>query len=201
MRIVFVSDTHGYHALTQIPDGDILVHGGDCTRRGTLENVGEFDRWLSTLPHKHKVVIAGNHDSCFQEKSDESRARLANATYLEDTGCEIEGLKFYGSPWTPIFYDWAFMLPEADLAAKWALIPSGLDVLITHGPPHGILDVTNRGECAGSTTLLDRVREVKPRIHVFGHIHEAAGRTELDGTIYLNASTQMGKGSGVVMEL
>jgi Icc-related predicted phosphoesterase len=93
------------------------------------------------------------------------------------------------------------MLPEADLAAKWALIPPRVDVLITHGPPHGICDMTGRGELAGSATLFDRVLEVKPRLHVFGHIHEAAGRFDHDGTIFLNASTKMGRGAGVAIDL
>ena len=200
-RIVCVSDTHGWHELTEVPDGDILVHGGDILRHGGLEDVDEFNRWLGKLPHKHKVVICGNHDWCFQEKPAEARARLTNAIYLQDSGCEIEGLTFYGTPWTPLFCDWSFMLSEAELAAKWALIPPRVDVLITHGPPHGILDMTGRGECAGSATLFDRVREVKPRLHVFGHIHEAAGRFDHDGTIFLNASTRMGRGSGVVVEV
>ncbi len=203
MRIVCVSDTHGWHALTELPPGDILVHAGDCTRRGRLDNVEEFNEWLGTLNHlyRYKVVIAGNHDFCFQEKPAEARARITNAIYLEDSGCEIEGLKFYGSPWTPLFFDWAFMLSEPELAEKWAAIPPGLDVLITHGPAHGVLDMTNRGEHAGSVTLSDRVRAVRPRLHVFGHIHEAAGRADIDGTIHLNASTHLGRGAGVAVEL
>jgi Icc-related predicted phosphoesterase len=201
MRIVCVSDTHGRHRFTDVPDGDILVHAGDLTRHGALEDVEEFDRWLGTLPHTHKIVIAGNHDFCFQDRPAEARARLTRATYLEDSGCEVAGLTFFGSPWTPTFFDWAFMLPDPDLAPKWALIPAGLDVLITHGPPLGVLDWTNRKEHAGSATLFQRVSEVKPRLHVFGHIHEAAGRTDIDGTTFVNASTQMGPGSGVVVEL
>lgn len=201
MRIVCVSDTHGFHRYTEVPPGDILIHGGDCTLRGSLEDVEEFNYWLGTLPHTHKVVIAGNHDWCFQEQPAEARARITNAIYLEDSGCEIAGLKFYGSPWTPLFCDWAFMLAETELADKWKLIPHGLDVLITHGPPHGILDLTNRNERAGSFTLLQRAYEVKPRLHVFGHIHEAAGRSDIDGTTFLNASTHMGRGSGVVVEM
>ena len=201
MRIVCVSDTHGSHRRTQLPPGDVLVHAGDLTLRGSLDDVDDFNRWLGTLPHRHKVVICGNHDRCFQDQPAEARARITHATYLEDSGCTIDGLTFYGSPWTPLFFDWAFMLPEAELAAKWALIPAGLDVLITHGPPHGVLDLTNRNEHAGSLTLLPRIRAVKPRLHVFGHIHEAAGRTGIDGTAFLNASSQMGRGSGVVVEL
>src|SRR5262245_50492496 len=201
MRIVCVSDTHGRHHLTEVPDGDILIHGGDLTRHGKLEDVEEFNDWLGTFPHRHKLVICGNHDWCFQREPAAARARLTNAIYLEDAGCEIEGLKFYGSPWTLLFYDWAFMLSEPELAAKWALIPPGVDVLITHGPPYGVLDRTVHNELAGSRTLLDRVREVKPRLHVFGHIHEAAGRARIDGITFLNASTRMGAGSGVVVSL
>lgn len=201
MRIVCVSDTHGKHKLTQVPDGDILVHAGDVTLDGSLGDVDEFNRWLGTLPHKHKVVICGNHDWCFQEEPERARAVLTNAIYLEDSGCEIEGLKIYGSPWTPLFCDWAFMLSDAALVEKWKAIPANLDVLITHGPPHDILDLTNRNDHAGSLTLCTRVFEVKPRMHVFGHIHEAAGHTEIDGTRFVNAATHMGRGSGVVMEL
>ncbi|MCI0702381.1 MAG: metallophosphatase domain-containing protein [Planctomycetia bacterium] len=201
MRIVCVSDTHGRHQLTEVPAGDILIHAGDVTTHGSLEDAEEFNRWLGTLPHRHKIVIAGNHDFCFQEPPAEARERITNASYLEDSGCEIEGLKFYGSPWTLLFFNWAFMLSEEELADKWARIPNDTDILITHGPPHGILDETNRGECAGSLSLLHRVYEVKPRLHVFGHIHEAAGRSDFGGITFLNASTQMGVGSGMVVEL
>lgn len=202
MRIVCVSDTHGKHKNTHVPDGDILVHAGDVTLDGSLEDAEEFNRWLGTLPHRHKVVICGNHDWCFENQPERARALITNAIYLEDSGCEIEGLKFYGSPWTPLFCDWAFMLsPGAEMAAKWALIPSDVDVLITHGPPDGILDRNRTGACCGCRDLLYRVLEVKPRMHVFGHIHEAAGHTEIDGTRFVNAATHMGRGSGVVVEL
>ncbi len=201
MRIVFVSDTHGRHQYTTVPDGDILVHAGDLTLDGSLEGVEAFDRWLGTLPHKHKVVIAGNHDECFQHQPERARARVTNAIYLEDSACEVAGLKFYGSPWAPLFFDWSFMLSEVELAEKWAAIPTGLDVLVTHGPPHGILDWTNRGEHAGSHSLLCRVYETNPRFHVFGHIHEAAGRLDTADTIFVNAATQMGRGAAVAFDL
>jgi Icc-related predicted phosphoesterase len=201
-RIVCVSDTHARHHLTVVPDGDVLVHAGDVTRHGALEDVEAFDAWLGKLPHRHKVVICGNHDFCFQNQPVEARVRITNAVYLEDAGCEIGGLTFWGSPWQPWFGGWAFNLPRGEeLARVWAKIPDRVDVLVTHGPPEGILDVTNRGDLAGCRDLLDRVRVVKPRLHVFGHIHEAAGRIDLDGIVFVNASTQMGIGSGVVVEL
>jgi Icc-related predicted phosphoesterase len=200
MRIVCVSDTHGWHNLTRVPDGDILIHSGDLTRHGSLEDVEDFDRWLGSLPHAHKVVICGNHDWCFQDTPEEARARITNAIYLQDASCELAGLHIFGSPWTPSFGDWAFMLHDTQLAEKWAAIPDSLDVLITHGPPQGVRDLTNRNDFAGSRTLLNRVLEVKPRMHVFGHIHEAVGRTDIGDTLFVNASTQMGRGTATVID-
>jgi predicted phosphohydrolase len=202
MRIICISDTHAQHHLTEVPEGDLLIHAGDVTRHGQLADVEAFDRWLGTLPHPQKVVICGNHDFCFQEKPAEARSRITNAIYLEDSGCEIDGLTIYGSPWQPWFGGWAFNLPRGEaLAAVWAKIPKPLDILITHGPPAGILDRTRAGDLAGCRDLLDRVLEVKPRLHVFGHIHEAAGRLDDGDTIFVNASTQLGRGAGVVVEL
>ena len=160
MRIVCVSDTHGYHELTTIPDGDILVHAGDICRHGGLEDVDDFNRWLGKLPHRHKVVICGNHDWCFQEKPAEARARITNAIYLQDSGCEIEGLKFYGSPWTPLFCDWSFMLSEPDLAAKWEPRSQTAWMCLSRTARRSASATwTNRGEPAGSSTLRDRVIE------------------------------------------
>src|SRR5262249_40504742 len=112
-RIVCVSDTHAPHHMTEMPPGDILVHAGDITRDGALEDVEAFNDWLESLNYlyRHKVVICGNHDFCFQERAAEARARITSAVYLEDSGCEIEGLTFYGSPWQPWFGGWAFNLP------------------------------------------------------------------------------------------
>ena len=169
-----------------------------------MEEVEAFNDWLGTLNDscRYKVVICGNHDFCFQEQAGEARARITNAVYLEDSGCELAGLTFYGSPWQPWFGGWAFNLPRGEELAKvWEKVPAGVDVLVTHGPPEGILDRTNRGELVGCRDLLLRVYEVRPRLHVFGHIHEAAGRADIDGIVFVNASTQMGLGRGVVVEL
>jgi len=201
LRIVCVSDTHANHRKTVIPDGDLLLHAGDLTGHGRLEDVEDFDRWLGTLPHRHKVVIAGNHDFCFQEQAVEARARITNAVYLEDEMVKIAGVTIYGSPWQPWFGGWAFNLQRGpELATVWSKIPASTDILLTHGPPEGILDRNRRGDCCGCRDLLHRVLEVRPRLHVFGHIHEAAGRTHIDGTTFLNASTQLGHGTAVVVE-
>ncbi|MDP2308528.1 MAG: metallophosphatase domain-containing protein [Pseudomonadota bacterium] len=189
MRIVCVSDTHSFHDRVDVPDGDILVHTGDLSRRGSREDVRSFDRWLGALPHPHKVVIAGNHDFCF-ERDATARGWITNAIYLQDEGCVIAGLKFWGSPWQPRFFDWAFNLDRGvQLREKWDLIPPDTDVLLTHGPPHGVLDVTYAGLVVGCEELRAAVSRVRPRLHVFGHIHEGYGRSEQDGTRFVNASS------------
>jgi len=201
LRIVCVSDTHGKHRKTMIPDGHILLHAGDLTEHGKLDEVEDFNRWLGSLPHRHKIVIAGNHDFCFAERPYEARARITNALYLEDTATEVEGVKIYGSPWQPWFGGWAFNLPRGpELAAVWAKIPDDTDILITHGPPEGILDQNRRGDCCGCRDLLGRVLELRPRLHVFGHIHEAAGQLLIGDTTFVNASSNMGYGSATVIE-
>src|SRR6266545_2807137 len=198
--IVCVSDTHGRHADTVVPAGDVFVHAGDLTRHGLLEEVAEFDAWLASLPHRHKVVVCGNHDWCFQRAPDEARRRLRHAVYLQDEAVAIEGLRFYGSPWQPWFLDWAFNLARGpDLAAKWALIPDDTDVLVTHGPPVGILDLTKRGDRTGCVDLLERVRIVRPKLHVFGHIHEAAGVARFGATLFVNASAYTAGARAVVL--
>ena len=141
MRIVCLSDTHNLHSAFAVPEGDVLVHAGDATLRGTREEVVAFDAWLGTLPHRHKVLVAGNHDWLFEREPDRARGMITNATYLQDEGVTIDGLAFWGSPWQPWFLSWAFNLQRgAPLREKWDRIPAATDVLITHGPPHGILD-------------------------------------------------------------
>ena len=184
-----------------MPDGDLLVHAGDLTRKGELDTLEDLDRWLGGLPHRHKVVICGNHDFCFQEKPAEARRRITNAVYLEDGAATLGGLTVYGSPWQPWFGGWAFNLhPGPELAAVWAKVPAGTDVLITHGPPAGVLDRTFRGDLVGCRDLFDRVMEVRPRLHVFGHIHEAAGRLDIDGITFVNASVYAERGGPFVVE-
>ncbi len=189
MRLVVISDTHGLHDGLEIPAGDVLIHAGDMTSHGDIEEVRAFDAFLARLDHRHKLVIAGNHDFCFERRPALARSALRHATYVEDEAVEVEGVRFYGSPWQPWFYDWAFNLQRgAEIRAKWQLIPSGIDVLITHGPPLGHGDVTVRGEAAGCADLLERVREVAPRYHFFGHIHEARGTSCEGATTFVNAS-------------
>jgi Icc-related predicted phosphoesterase len=189
IKIVIISDTHGYHEQASIPDGDILIHAGDLTKRGALNEVAQFNDFMGKLPHPKKIVIAGNHDFSFEREPQKARALMTNCIYLEDKGITINGINFYGSPWQPRFFDWAFNLDRGPaLRQKWELIPEFTDVLITHGPPTGYGDKTVRGDAAGCDDLLQVVRRIKPRLHIFGHIHEGYGSFKEGNTTFINAS-------------
>src|SRR5512135_2235582 len=124
MRVVCLSDTHNRHEALLVPDGDLLLHAGDATMRGTESEIAAFDEWLGSLPHRDKVVVAGNHDFLFQTEPAAARRLLRNAVYLEDSGVTISGVTIWGSPWQPWFMDWAFNLPRgAPLKAVWDRIP------------------------------------------------------------------------------
>ena len=177
MIFVAMSDTHSMHRDIQVPDGDVLIHAGDFSNRGTLAEVHSFADFLQSLPHKHKIVVAGNHDRAFEEQGMSARKILQPvATYLEDSGTEIEGIKIWGSPWTPEYNHWAFNLPRGKpLQEKWDLIPSDTNILITHGPALGLLDVA-ADQHLGCAHLKHRLRELKHlRHHIFGHIHDGYG--------------------------
>ncbi|HEY1960700.1 MAG TPA: metallophosphatase domain-containing protein [Polyangiaceae bacterium] len=190
MRIVAVADTHLFHDELVVPDGDVFVHAGDLCRGGSLEELGQAVDWIRGLPHRTKVIVAGNHDFAFVEHAAEARALVGDFVYLEDSGAAVDGVSFWGSPWQPAYNDWAFNLPRgAALAEKWALVPDGTDVLITHGPPMGIGD---RGPVAGRLgceDLLARVQAVRPKAHFFGHIHQDGGVWRHGETLFVNATT------------
>jgi predicted phosphodiesterase len=188
LRLVCLSDTHNLHERVRIPDGDVLLHAGDFTGRGTPREVEAFGEFLRRLPHRHKIVVAGNHDFLFQRKPERARAMLGELTYLEDASVRIDGLHLWGSPWQPWFHDWAFNLPRGQaLAEKWALVPDGVDVLVTHGPPFGVLDRTITGERVGCHELTLARARIRPRLHLFGHIHESYGVEQQDGILSVNA--------------
>jgi Icc-related predicted phosphoesterase len=189
MRIVCISDTHNLSDGVAVPDGDVLLHAGDLTMMGSIDEVVRAHDWLAALPHPHKVVVAGNHDFLFERQPAAARDLMRELVYLEDEGAEIGGLAIWGSPWQPWFFDWAFNLERGPaIRAKWDLIPAGTDILVTHGPPRGHGDRTRRGDLVGCEDLLHVVARIEPALHVFGHIHEGYGTTRSGSTLFVNAS-------------
>ena len=194
--------------IKDLPYGDVLIHAGDFTGRGDPERVEEFNEWLGKQPHEHKIVIPGNHELTFQRGAkdnngfyymtpEQAQALITNATLLIDQELIIDGVKFYGSPWQPYFNNWAYNISlQARIKQIWAKIPNDTNVLITHGPPRNILDFIpncdayrgNYDEHVGCEELRDRILELRPQLHVFGHIHEAYGQLFNEGTTHINAS-------------
>jgi predicted phosphohydrolase len=193
VRIVAVADTHLFHHELVVPSGDVLVHAGDMCRGGSVEELIEALDWMASLPHETKIVVAGNHDTCLEETPEVARRAFDGRAilYLEDAGVEVRGLRVWGSPWQPEYNGWAFNLPRgAALAGKWSRIPEGLDLLVTHGPPRGIGDRSSVGEeRSGCADLRVRVAAARPRVHLFGHIHEDGGAWDVDGTTFVNCTT------------
>ena len=206
VRFVCLSDTHNMTDGLQVPSGDVLLHCGDFSKRGTPEQVRHFAAFLASLHFREKVVIAGNHDTTFDTvhftklkedfaldediESEATKALLEGCTYLEDSCTQAMGYKVWGSPWQPAYCEMAFNLPIGpEIAEKWSKIANDTDILMTHGPPALILDTNRSGESTGCPLLRARIREIRPLVHVFGHIHEAYGVKEQEGTLFLNAAT------------
>lgn len=198
MIIDCISDPHGYYP--KLEGGDLLIVAGDLTDDDSVLEHSRFQLWLHDQNYRKKIVISGNHDRRLESLGFDSVYRQykeLGEDYLCDSGTEFEGLKIWGSPWTPFFtgvnpHCTTFMLPEEELEAKWALIPDGIDILVTHGPPFTIRDKTVRGKQAGSPSLLaEHLKRLRPNLWVFGHIHEDYGREgpyEWNNTLYVNAS-------------
>lgn len=194
-KIVAISDTHLH--FPEIPDGDILIHSGDFSFLGTEKDCIDFNAWLGTLPHKHKICVPGNHDWLAYREPKRFKDIMTNAVVLINEEVTIEGLRIYGSPYTPEFGDWAYMYKKKNAKALWDMIPEGIDVLVTHGPPKGILDevlefnsLTGEIEVrwCGCPELYNRVMDIKPKVHFFGHIHENQGCLVQNGINFINAS-------------
>lgn len=197
MKICFLSDTHGSHrGVKQLPDADVICHTGDYSAQGSSEDLKQFMKWFSGLEqYSARIFISGNHDIFAEESPDVMESMIPkNVIYLRDSFTIIDGYKFYGTPYQPIFLNWAFNLPEEELVKKWEMIPDDTDILLTHCPPYGVLDFAEaskfkEAEHCGSRSLLDRVLHIDPLAHAFGHIHEAYGEISLyNNTSFVNGS-------------
>ncbi|CAI4227241.1 unnamed protein product [Auanema sp. JU1783] len=211
IRFVCISDTHSKldELIPTIPDGDVLIHAGDFTNGGDLGEVIKFNAEIGLLPHKHKIVIAGNHELGFEDGERLNDRQLAglsmlgikkpydllsNCTYVCDKMIEIYGIKIYGTPWH-CMPGYSFYRPRGQkILHKWNQIPSKIDILITHTPPlgHGDFNSWNKmdGILAGCAELLNTVEQrVKPKYHIFGHVHQMHGTTTNKETTFINASS------------
>ena len=205
MRIIFISDTHSNHRRFDIPDGDVLAHTGDFTKGGNRREIVDFASWLRDQPHKNKIVIAGNHDFGMQRSPEafEQLFQKPGVRYLRDSGVCIDGVHFWGSPWQPEYFDWAFNLPRRgpELHEFWEMIPERTNVLLTHGPPNGILDSTFDGRLVGCEILKRRIGELPNlKVHAFGHIHEGYGRVrDIRGREFVNSAMVGHRSEGAII--
>lgn len=191
LKVCCISDTHGMFREAVIPKCDILIHAGDITAYGRPAEIVDFNLWLGSLHQvKHKVVIAGNHDACLQEDI-RTHSIFTNVHYLQNSSVELEGLTIFGSPMTPTFYNWFFMADRGEeIKQYWDRIPK-CDILVTHGPAWGTLDQITKPfyqAHLGCEELAYAVERVKPKYHIFGHIHSSHGKIKKGKTTYINAS-------------
>ena len=203
LKITFISDTHTKHnqITKNLPGGDILIHAGDMSSMGYKHEIENFCKWFDGLDnYDNKVFIAGNHDWGFQNHPEQTKEIIEfykNITYLEDQLDMIgqtheDMLKIWGSPITPRFHGdrWAFNKRRGfDIAEVWDQIPVDTDVIVTHGPSAGKLDFTTYDKLyVGCENLRYKIKALKPKLHIFGHIHEGYGMDYDDDTTYYNAS-------------
>lgn len=193
MKLALFSDTHATHGRITIPNADILIFAGDMTHCRTSQDVANFNNFLGSLPHRHKIVIGGNHDHRLARDPEKAKSLLSNAIYLQDEGVVIAGITIYGTPWQPTFNDYAcdaFALPRGKaLKEKWDMIPPKIDILVTHAPPLGIFD--QDGPIShGCSELAAAVAKLKPKYHIFGHIHSHHGMVKIGSTRYINCNVQ-----------
>lgn len=183
MILVALSDTHGAHDRLVVPPSDLLVCAGDFTRRGTWEEIEAFLAWFAACPADAKVLVGGNHDVAAEREPERMRERCAShgIAWLVEEELRIGGIRIWGSPYTPAWRSMAFNRARgAEAAAGWAKLPAGLDLLVTHGPPRGIGDRAVLGS-VGCEALRAAVLQKGPKVHVFGHIHEAYGPHRVAG--------------------
>lgn len=180
MKILLISDTHGFHKQLMLPsEVDMIICSGDVTnQKNPAMNANEainFLEWYDKLNVQYKVLIAGNHDTSI-EAGLVNPKHYGTITYLQHEFVVIEGIKIFGSPYTPRFHNWAWNVDRGQLSYYWDDIPKDTDILVTHGPPLGVLDFVSdwdgTKEHVGDAELLSAVLSVEPRIHMFGHIHD-----------------------------
>lgn len=192
VSVCVVADTHRQHRQVSIPECDLLIHCGDlCSfQQDDAATLEDADQWFREVPARAVVCIGGNHDFLLHSRE----FHFAHAIFLQDRAVEVHGLSIYGSAWCPDLAGFAFYATDEELIERWRAIPSGLDILVTHTPPHGVLDLPSFGQPhLGCRHLREELRRIRPRYHVFGHIHASHGGETRDGTQFVNAAIAGGR--------
>lgn len=194
IKIVAISDTHNGHDNVVIPPCDILIHAGDESYRGRKDEIEAFAQWFDKQPAKHLVWTPGNHSLGVEAHWPGSKAWFSDISprthILLNSDVTLEGLKIWGSPITPWFHDWAWNVIRGPAIKKyWDMIPLDTSIVVTHGPPFGILDAVSRnGDNVGCKDLMNAMLRIKPKVHIYGHIHEGYGEVKHEGIHFINAS-------------
>jgi len=191
LKIVIIADTHNKHHELTLPPGDILIHAGDVSMNGEVSEILNFLNWFSVQDFSNKIFIAGNHDFFFEREIEDTIQKIIppGIIYLNDSGTTIKGIKIWGSPITPWFFNWAFNRLRGDqISRHWELIPKNTDIIVTHGPVFRKLDVNKEGQHAGCKDLFLKLQQINPRFHICGHIHESYGMIKEFETTFINAS-------------
>ena len=196
MKLVTLSDSHTKHLELKIPEGDIIIHGGDALSYGDAVEFQNFIEWYDGRPFQTRVYVPGNHDWAVYNNQESCREILKKhgITLLVDEEITIDGVRIWGTPWTTEFCGWAYMRQdheaesvdgEEGLGKYFDLIPDGIDVLVSHGPPYGFLDAAPSAPHVGSQELLKAIMRVKPKLVLVGHIHEGRKQGDGEGNDYI----------------
>ncbi len=194
-RVTVISDTHCRHDEIQLPAGDLLIHCGDMFNLSDRapQQILAMDEWFGQQKFERILCTGGNHDRQLESDLKRRSQPFRNAHFLKDEAVEFRGLQIFGAPWVPYLSTQAFFQDRSGLAAAWAQVPTGIDILITHTPPKGILDTSRTGMSLGCPSLADELRRISPRVHCFGHVHAGAGRRQIGKTLFINAASFAGR--------
>jgi Icc-related predicted phosphoesterase len=207
-KIWHISDTHGHHGMLDIPyDIDVVVFSGDESNTKDYTNANEtldFIEWFSSLYIETKIMIAGNHSAAIYNKwVRRSEIEEKGIIYLENESTTVNRIKYFGTPYSPTFHEWFFMKDRGKMHKVWDLMDKDVDVIISHGPPKGILDLSVNPDgsldLCGDGNLKTRLmkKEFNPKAVLFGHIHNV-GVIINQGVLKLSGfDTQFSNGSVV----
>lgn len=202
MKIQFISDTHSIFSDIEIVPCDLLIHAGDITSLGTIEELILYNNWLGSIKHNYKYIIsvAGNHDFYAEKNKEEVKKILSNCFYLQEEYLDVEGFKIFGSPYVVKYNDNSFQKYEYELFNLFKDVRA--DIIISHAPCYDILDFTHEGNNAGSHSLRECIQDIiKPKLFACGHIHEARGILKDGSTIHVNGAMRNKKKTPLIVEI